>query len=319
MLNATIHRHAYASLRLPADDGIALRVLGDLEVGLFHPDHPEQRGGKFDLVKACLRRYQAETGSSDTALNVYSETEAPPGSGLGSSSALVVATLAALWHWRRLPLDRYELAQLAWQVERHDAGVPGGLQDQYASSFGGFNFIEFHSSTDVVVNPLKIDPLIVRELEYNLLLVFTGTTRVSAGIIDSQIRNYVDHNRGVEAAMSQMKALAIEAKKALLKGQLDDLGRILHEEWQEKKRTAPLVSTKRIDELYSYALAAGAIGGKVSGAGGGGYMFLYCPFDKRATVSKRLSEAGCTVSAVAFEFEGIQTWERYTDPVASAT
>jgi D-glycero-alpha-D-manno-heptose-7-phosphate kinase len=264
--------------------------------------------GNLDLIKGCLRRLNVTDGSLDHGMELFLETEAPPGSGLGASSALVVATLGALAQWRHLVLDRYELARLAWEIERHDVGIPGGVQDQYSAAFGGFNLIEFKSETDVVVNPLRIESRILNELEYNMLLVYTGATRVSARIIESQMSGLADEGGDVRVAMHEMKQLTAAAKDALLTGRLNEFARILHEEWEAKKRTSTQVSNEHLDAMYSEALRLGALGGKVSGAGGGGFMFLFCPFDRKTAVSHRLVEMGGEILPIAFEPLGMESW-----------
>ena len=247
-------------------------------------------------------------------VELYLETEAPPGSGLGASSALVVATIGALAEWRRLILDKYEVARLAWEIERRDVGVPGGLQDQYAASFGGFNLIEFRDEHDALVNPLRIEPRVIRELEYNMLLVYTGATRSSGRIITTQIAGLSQHRTPVVEAMDRLKQLTLMAKDALLTGRLDDFAQILDEEWAAKKRTSDAVTTPLIDEMYQEARRLGVIGGKVSGAGGGGYMFLYCPFDCRPAVAERLRRLGGEVVPMAFTPEGMQAWSWQPSP-----
>ncbi|TMD23612.1 MAG: GHMP kinase [Chloroflexi bacterium] len=308
VLNATIDRYAYATLTFPSDRLIKVNSLDYKAVASFRFDDPLVYDGNFDLVKACLRRLLPDTEPDGTGIELYMETEAPPGSGLGASSALVVAVIGALRSWRRLPLDKYEVARVAWEVERKDVGIPGGLQDQYAAVFGGFNLIEFHDESHVVVNPLRIDPRIIYELQYNLLLVFTGTTRSSSRIIENQISGYESRQAGVLEAMTRMKALAIEAKDALLTGRLRDLAEILHEDFLAKKQTAIDVTTPRIEEMYEEARRLGVIGGKISGAGGGGFMFLYCPFDRKPAVTKRIVELGGQVLPMAFEHDGMQSW-----------
>jgi D-glycero-alpha-D-manno-heptose-7-phosphate kinase len=271
------------------------------------PQQPPPFDGNLDLVKGCLRRL-TPSERLEHGLELFLDTEAPPGSGLGASSALVVATIGALAEWRQLRLDRYQVARLAWEIERQDVGIPGGLQDQYAASFGGVNLIEFHSESDVVVNPLRVEPRILNELEYNMLLVYTGATRVSSRIIESQVAALTEKNNEVTSAMDEMKRLTLRAKDALLTGKLDNFAEILHQEWLSKKKTSSGVSTPRIEELYDDARQLGALGGKVSGAGGGGFMFLYCPFDRKPAVTKRLTELGADVLPVAFEPEGMQSW-----------
>jgi len=308
VLNATIDRHAYATLRLRDDRRVSVRSL-DFKTDLdFSLDEPPPFDGNLDLVKGCLRRLAPDIRDEERGLELYLETEAPPGSGLGASSALVVATIGALAEWRRLTLDKYEVARLAWEIERLDVGVPGGLQDQYAASFGGFNLIEFRSEREALVNPLRIEARILHELEYNMLLVYTGATRTSSHIIRSQIAGLTGNQHAVVEAMERMKELTLEAKDALLTGRLEDFAGLLHEEWEAKKNTSDSVTTTAIDEMYSDARRLGAIGGKVSGAGGGGFMFLYCPFDRKPAVTDRMREIGAEILPMAFVPEGMQSW-----------
>jgi D-glycero-alpha-D-manno-heptose-7-phosphate kinase len=231
----------------------------------------------------------------------------------------VVATIGALAEWRQLRLDRYQVAHLAWEIERKDVGIPGGLQDQYAASFGGVNLIEFHSESDVVVNPLRIETRTLNELEYNMLLVYTGATRVSATIIQSQIDGLTESRPNVIHAMDEMKRLTMQSKNALLTGRLDDFARILHEEWLAKKRTSDSVTTERIEELYEEARRLGAMGGKVSGAGGGGFMFLYCPFDRKPDVAKRMKELGGEVVPIAFARRGMESWSWSSESIRTGS
>lgn len=308
VLNATIDRFAYATLRFPAERVLRVQSL-DLDAAESYAlGEALPEDGKLDLIKGCLARLVPEGNALDSGLELYLETDAPPGSGLGASSALVVATIGALRKWRHLSMDNYEMAHLAWEIERRDVGIPGGLQDQYAAVFGGFNLIEFRGPRDVLVNPLRIPFHIVNELQYNSLLVFTGHTRRSSSIIEAQVAGYVDAKPGVVEAMHRMKTLTIDAKNALLRGRLADLAEILDAEWTEKKRTADTVSNPFLDEMYAEARRCGAIGGKVSGAGGGGFMFLLCPFDRRPNVSQRLAEMGGQAGSVVFEFQGMQSW-----------
>jgi D-glycero-alpha-D-manno-heptose-7-phosphate kinase len=321
VLNATIDRYAYATLRFPQEREIRVQSLDYKSEAHFGFDEPLAYDGNFDLIKACLTRLRVCSDHAEGGLELYLETEAPPGSGLGASSALVVAVIGALKTWRRLAIDKYELARTAWEVERIDVGVPGGMQDQYAAAFGGFNLIEFHTNSNVIVNPLRIEPRIIQELQYNMLLVFTGSTRVSSTIIEAQVAGYVDRKPGVTEALDRMKALAFDAKDALLRGRLNDLGEILHEEFLQKKRTAASVAPPHIEEMYEEARRRGVIGGKISGAGGGGFMFLYCPYDRKPAVSERLVEMGAQVLPVAFEPEGVQSWvvEENRAPALSTT
>ena len=307
VLNATINRYAYATLRFLPDKILRVNSRDFKTIVHYGLDEPLVYDGKLDLIKACLRRLMPEITVESNGLELYLETDVPAGSGLGGSSSLVVAAIGALRKWQHLPLDNYQMAHLAWMIEREDVGFPGGMQDQYAAVFGGFNFIEFNGSNKVIVNPLRVDPRIVNELQYNMLLVYVGR-RKHQNVIEEQVTGYVKRKKNVLDAMDRMKALALEAKNALITGKLNELGAILHEGWLEKKRTATSVSTSHIDEMYEEARRLGVIGGKVSGAGGGGFMFLYCPFDRKAAVAERLTQMGGQVSSVAFEFEGMRSW-----------
>jgi D-glycero-alpha-D-manno-heptose-7-phosphate kinase len=306
VLSSTIARHAYATLRPLPRRVINVRSLDYDRFASYGLDEPLIFDGKDDLVKGCLRRLKVNLEAN--GLDLFLETSAPPGSGLGASSALVVAVIGTFNSWRHLNLDRYTIAELAYEVERKDVGIAGGMQDQYAAAFGGFNLIEFWDEGNVIVNPLRVDSQVVHELEYNSLLVFTGTTRASNRVIESQLTNMAGGRRSVLDALARMKELALEAKAALLRGRLRDLGEILHEEWLHKKSTSSFISTTQIDCLYDEARRHGALGGKVSGAGGGGFMFLLCPYDRKPAVVTRLAELGADVSPVEFCPEGLQSW-----------
>jgi D-glycero-alpha-D-manno-heptose-7-phosphate kinase len=262
-----------------------------------------------DLVKAAIRRLNGpELSESHSGFELYLHTDAPPGSGLGSSSALVVAIIGVFNRWLHLPLTHYEIASLAYQIERIDLGIKGGRQDQYAASFGGFNLMEFYGD-HVIVNPLRIPEDILNELHYSLMLFYTGGTRLSAHIIDKQTEGFVQRREKVVTAMDEVKRLATETKNALLQGRLENFAALLHESWMNKKKMANSISSPHIDEIYAEARRLGALGGKISGAGGGGYMFLYCPFETQAAITERLEALGALRVDFSFEKNGLQTWE----------
>jgi D-glycero-alpha-D-manno-heptose-7-phosphate kinase len=235
-------------------------------------------------------------------------SDAPPGSGLGSSSTLVVALIGLFNHWQNLALTNYEIADLAYQIERIDMQFKGGKQDQYSATFGGFNFIEFFKDA-TIVNPLRISGDVLNELHYNLVLCYTGKTRRSDPIIDAQVKGYVQQSEDVIRAMGELKQIAIDLKNALLRGRLDSFGALLHSAWMNKKRMASQISDPHIDELYETARKHGALGGKISGAGGGGYMFFYCAFDKKHIVAEQLEKLDAQVIDFNFDFHGLQTWQ----------
>ena len=240
-------------------------------------------------------------------LDVFLHTNAPPGSGLGASSALIVTLIGALRDYHGLRLTDYDVARLAWEIERVDLGLGGGMQDHYAAAFGGFNFMEFDAD-EVLVNPLRIPAATLHELESNMLLCFTGQTRASDHIIEDQTRRY---DAGDEATMSGLRAqkeLAVAMKNALLRGRLTEFGHLLGTAWEYKKRMSPRIATPAIDEAYAEAMKTGALGGKVTGAGGGGFMLFYCEPGRRHRVRQRLSEIGIEQADFAFDLDGLTTW-----------
>lgn len=303
VLNATIDKYAFGSL-VPADGGsLTITSLDYDVVAKYETDRQLVCDGELALVKAVVNAFQ---DGSRRGFDLFTHCDAPPGSGLGSSSALVVAQIGLFREWRRMPLTEYDVAELAYRIERVDAGVPGGRQDQYAATFGGFNFIEFRGP-GVIVNPLRIKPDIVNELEYNLLLCYLGGIR-PAGIIETQVDGYRTGRPEPVRALDELKAIAVEMKQHLLRGQLDEFGQLLHHGWEAKKKLAAAISSPRIDELYEAALKAGALGGKLTGAGGGGYAVFYCQFTRKHRVAEVLERMGATVVEFAFVDRGLQTW-----------
>lgn len=311
VLNATIDRYAYATL---TGNGSRELVVQSLDYNLttrFDLEQPPIYDGKLDLVKAAFKWMRGQEGGHENGgqagCAVSLHTDAPPGSGLGSSSAVVVAMLQAFAAWRRVPLTAYEMAGLAYALERDELGIKGGMQDQYAATFGGFNFMEF-SRAGVVVNPLRISGETINELQYCLVLCYTGGTRLSAGIIDAQVSNYRAGAPGSVDAMAELKALTVAMKNALLRGCLNEFGSLLDAAWRAKKRMSDRISNPRLEEIYEEARRAGALGGKVSGAGGGGYMYFFCPGETRHRVTARLEEMGLACSRLTFEPRGVQAW-----------
>jgi D-glycero-alpha-D-manno-heptose-7-phosphate kinase len=305
-LSATIDKYAYATLRSRDDRSITVRSLDYDFIVKYNLDDILPYDGNLDLVKAVINHLNK--GNNTKGLDFFINSDAPPGSGLGASSAVVVSLIGLFKHWLHLPLTNYEIAELAYKIERVDMGIKGGKQDQYAATFGGFNLIEFYRDA-TIVNPLRIPADVLNELHYCLLLCYTGKTRLSAGIIDTQVSNYIQRKEEVVRAMDELKDITIKMKNALLRGQLTEFGALLHNAWENKKRMAQQISTPFIDELYDTARKNGALGGKVSGAGGGGFMFFYCPFDRKHLIAEALEKLGARVVNFNFDFYGLQTWE----------
>jgi D-glycero-alpha-D-manno-heptose-7-phosphate kinase len=309
VLNATIDRYAHCTIE-PRDDGIVLFEALDLGVcealpaqAVVSPTEPLQ------LHKSVYNRIVGEyNGGSPLALTLTTWSDAPPGSGLGASSTLVVAMVAAFAEWLHLPLGEYDIAHCAYVTERVDLSLSGGKQDQYAAAFGGVNLIEFYAGDRVIVNPLRIKEWIFGELEESLVLYFTGVSRESARIIDEQIRNTVARSEPSVEAMHKMKADVARMKEAVLLGNIRLFAEILGDSWKAKKRMAAGISNEHIERINRCALEAGAISGKVSGAGGGGYMMFVVPPRKRHGLIETLSQNGGCVMDFHFTKEGVTSW-----------
>lgn len=304
VLNATINKYAYGTLRPRKDKQIKIESL-DFGISINYDVEEELvYDGKLDLVKAAIKKLG---GQDTTGFDLFLHSDVPPGTGLGSSSTVMVAVVGLLKEFKNMPLTDYEIANLAYIIERKELGIKGGLQDQYAATFGGFNFIEFLGDR-VIVNPLKVSQDVINELEHNLLLCYTGGTRLSARIIEDQVGRYERGEEGTLQGLRRLKEITIEMKNALLQRKLNEFGELLHHAWQNKKKLSSKITNPAIEEMYEEARKAGALGGKITGAGGGGYLVLYCPFEKRHKVAERLKEMGGTITDFAFDAHGLQTW-----------
>lgn len=308
ILNATITLSAYATIEPLAEKKIIVETLDRKELQEFDimPELPIN--GQLDLLKGVYNRIQKDYGIPPTGMRLSTFVDAPAGSGLGTSSTLVVAILGAFVEMLKLPLRDYELAHYAYDIERKDLQLAGGKQDQYAATFGGVNFMEFHANDNVVVNPLRIKPEFLHELENNLVLYFTDTSRESATIIKEQVKNVNEKNEKSIEAMHHLKEQAFMMKEALLKGRLNEIGEILDYGFQQKRQMAANISNSSIDSIYEAAKAAGAMGGKISGAGGGGFMIFYCPANTRYNVIETLNNFGGQVRKYSFSDYGLTTW-----------
>ncbi|MGH7339315.1 MAG: GHMP kinase, partial [Candidatus Rokuibacteriota bacterium] len=287
VLSATINKFAYGTLRPASGKETTVRSIDYDLTAKYTPERLAVYDGELDLVKAVINDLG---GGRPVELTLHSD--APPGSGLGSSSTMCVALVGLFVEWQKLPMTDYDIARKAYEIEREELKIAGGLQDQYAATFGGFNFIEFGKNNQVTVNPLRIKRETLTELHYRLLLCFTGRTRLSANILTEQTKGYTSGKAPVVEALEEMKRLATEMKHALLRGELDRFGDLLDQAWQHKRNLASQISNSQIDALYDAAKKAGAVGGKVLGAGGGGYMLVQVDPSRRHEVQQALSEAG---------------------------
>ncbi len=307
ILNATINLYAYATI-VPANDGKIIFETADGSLVKEFPVNPEIKPeGIFDIHAGIYNRIAKLFPDKKLSFKLITSIDAPQQSGLGTSSTLAVAILGAFVEWLKLPLGEYDIAQMAYEIERSDLGMAGGKQDQYSATFGGINFMEFYKDK-VIVNPLRIKDSYLDELAHNLVLYYTDTSRLSSQIIQKQQQNVLNEDKAAIEAMHQLKNQAVMMKEALLRGNLDEIGKILDFGWQFKKQMASGITNNSIDKIYATAILNGATGGKISGAGGGGYMFFYCPGNTRFRVIESLKQFGGYTERYEFTTEGLVSW-----------
>ncbi|MGF1723869.1 hypothetical protein [Photobacterium nomapromontoriensis] len=310
-MNATIDMYAHCTIEMtPSTSGVTFYAQ-DLD----EEYHSSLTGllpleGSLCLHKAVYNRVIAEYNNGEPlSVKVYTHCDAPPGSGLGSSSTMVVTMISAYQKLLNLPLGEYDIARLAYDIERVDCQLSGGKQDQYATTFGGFNFMEFYDENRVLVNPLRIRRSILNELESQLLLYFTGVSRSSAKIIDDQVKTTSGNTEKPLQAMHDVKQLAFEMKERLLHSDIPGMSQLFHDSWIAKKATSPSISTPLIEQIEDRAMSAGAKSLKISGAGGGGFMMLFVDPLKRLAVEAALDDLDGEIHPFKFTQEGTQSWK----------
>ncbi|HAN38225.1 MAG TPA: dehydrogenase [Chitinophagaceae bacterium] len=308
ILNATVSLYAHASIEPIEENGIIIQALDRKEEQRFAWASELPINGTLDLLKGVYNRIQKDYGLPLTSFKLSTYVDAPAGSGLGTSSTLVVAIIGAFAEMLKLPLGEYDIAHYAYEIERNDLKLAGGRQDQYAATFGGVNFMEFYADDKVIVNPLRIRQDYINELESNMVLYFTATSRESATIIKEQQQNVKTDNKSSIEAMHQLKEQARMMKEALLKGRLHEIGEILDYGFEQKRKMAKNISNQQIETIYEAAKKSGATGGKISGAGGGGFMIFYCPGNTRYRVMETLRSFGGEVKNYQFTQQGLSTW-----------
>ena len=308
ILNATISMYAYATLKPCTNGKIILKSIDKKEEYVLQSSSKLTIDGKLDLHKGAYNRIVKGFSKKPLSFELSTFVDAPAGSGLGTSSTLMVAILGAFAEWLKLPLGEYDIAHLAYEIERIELGMAGGKQDQYSATFGGVNFMEFLKNDKVIVNPLRIKERYLAELANNLVLYYTETSRSSSVIIENQQKNVREKNKKSIEAMHKMKEQAVMMKECLLKGDIDEIGKILDFGWKYKKQMANGVSNKLIDDIYNTAIKNGATGGKISGAGGGGFIFFYCPGNTRYNVIDALKKFRGQAKRYEFTTSGLATW-----------
>lgn len=312
VLSATIGRYVFSSIRASAaadevtfvaeDCGLAETLPLQKEYALHGEDV------KLPLHRAVYNRIvRTVCDGQALPLQLHTFSDAPVGSGLGTSSTITVSMLRCFDYMLNMNLDEYALARLAHDIERHDLQLAGGYQDHYAAAFGGVNFMEFHPDGRVLVNSLRIRPAILAELEYRLIVYFTGISRMSADIIEAQSR-YIASDESVRNSIHEIKQLAYRMKDDLLSGDLDRFAARLHDGWLLKRSTAAEISNDSIDVVYQLARDHGALGGKISGAGGGGMLLLLVDPQRRQEVLAQLPSAEQQVVSCHFSHQGAMGW-----------
>lgn len=310
VLNATIDRYAYAHLKVEKGGDILFKA-DDLDREERLPctlDFDIHDG--LTLHRAVYRHMMmAYNGGIAVPVTITTTIDVPAGSGLGASSALTVALIEAFVHAMQLPLGPYDVARLAFDIERNQLGMAGGMQDQYAAAFGGFNFIEFLAGgVGVIVNPLRLRQDYLNEFESALVICFSGQSRQSADIIRQQVGGLARLDDATLAAMHEIKEQARAMKVQILAGDIQGMAAVLRQSWISKKATASSITTGTVDKLLDVAMASGAWAGKVSGAGGGGFIMLLTDPERRFGLIRALNKAGGLASAVKITFEGAEAW-----------
>ncbi len=309
VLNATVSLYAFCTVASREDDQVSFEAL-DIEAVFTHAALPVLPvDHELALIAQSYNRIVADyCQGRGFACTIQTHADVPPGSGLGSSSTMVVAVITALAEFLRLPLGEYEIARLAFAVERQDLGLAGGKQDQYAATFGGFNLMEFYKDDRVIINPLRLRHSIVAELEAGLILYFSGRSRASAQIIDEQVRNVKTGAVKSIEAMHRLKGQARQMKEALLLGDFPAFGEVMRQGWNAKRDMASTISNDGIEAVLTTAIAAGAHGGKISGAGGGGFIIISVPPERKPAVLRALQSHDGFVFNCTFTSEGAQAW-----------
>jgi len=304
VLNATINKYVYASLQPRTDSEISIDSHDYNIIINGRANRKLPYDGNLDLIKAVINRINTLYTGIIPGFDIVVSSDAPPGAGLGTSSTVIVAILGLFREWLGLYLNDYKMAQLACEIERNDMGLAGGSQDQYAAVFGGFNFMEFHQDGSVIVNPLRIRNWVLKELQHNILLVYTGLTHTSSDLIRDQEKSTEQNIEYIK----HIKQIATAAKEDLLTEDLKNFGQILSLEWCYKKKLSKLVTNEVIDSMERVAIENGAEGLKVTGAGGGGMMIVYADWSKKHNIAEALRKLGCNPWDFAWEQNGVYTW-----------
>lgn len=302
VLSVAINKYFYTVLTARSDGRIQV-ISSDLRVFQSWPDiaTADLRGSSLEIPLAVLKEMNC-----DIAVDLFLASEIPPGTGLGSSASVCVNILKTLSTYLQQPISKYDLAERSFHIARHLLGKHVGKQDEYAAAFGGLNFISFHSDGSTLVEPVDVIPAVLAELQNNLMLFFTGSAHHSWSILKEQESSTRNQTGGAVDALHEVKALGLRMRNALQQGDIRELGILMHEGWQAKRRISTKISTPRIDELYTLAREAGALGGKITGAGGGGFLLLYCEPQFQPPVREAMRQQDIQEMTFGFDMQGAQ-------------
>jgi D-glycero-alpha-D-manno-heptose-7-phosphate kinase len=301
VVSTTIDKYAHAVLRPTRAKQISVHSI-DFNLKKSFGLGKLKYDGQLDLVKAVINEFKIRKG-----FDLTTNADMPAGSGMGTSSSMAVALIGCLKEFTGRQMSRRAIAELAYHVEREELGEKGGYQDQYAAAYGGFNYMEFRKKK-VMVTPLRLPPDALSELQQRLLLFFTGATRLSSEIHEDMARRYKMEKSDYLTSMHNLKKIAGDMKRSLLKEDMQKFGELLHEGWIEKRRLSGKITSPEIENLYRVARQRGAIGGKILGAGGGGHLLLFCKPERKFEVANVLSKYGAKIVPFGFESQGLQTW-----------
>jgi len=306
ILNATINKYVYVTLELNNSGKIAIHSLDFVQTQIYDAHEKLPYDENLDLIKATINRLTDRFPQINIdGCNVYIRSDAPPGAGLGTSSTVVVALIGAFIEAFNLKMNLYEISHLAWIIERKDMGFAGGKQDQYTAAFGGVNFMEFHTTGEVYVNTLRLTKDVINELQSNLLLLYTGLLHTSHDVIKAQ--SELTKKRIVH--LEHLKQIAVAMKEDLLVGDLSNFGNLLSSDWRHKKNLSSKISNARIDELTDLAIGhSGVHGLKITGAGGGGVLIIYCDWKSKQDIANIMHQKGCTILDCTITKTGLETW-----------
>ena len=302
VLSVAINKYFYTILGKRTDGRIQV-ISSDLRICETWKDIANKalEGSELEIPLAVLKEVNC-----DVAVDLFLASEIPPGTGLGSSASVCVNILKTLTTYVQQPISKYQLAEKAFHIARHVLGKQVGKQDEYAAAFGGLNYITFDRTGNTVVEPIKQEPAWQHELESNLMLFFTGAARNSWTILKEQEASTLRHAGPTLEALHEVKSLAASMRSALEWGDLHHFGELLHQAWQAKRRVSNKISNAHIDDLYTLATRSGALGGKITGAGGGGFLLLYCEQQHQAAVRDAMQAAGIREMTFGFDMQGAQ-------------